>query len=398
MQIPAKIQSGAIIKYRYLDDTTYYLNRQTHPIKQVFEPLEDWQLRKNSFVRSNFIETVGVSGLTEARSIDNFKRLKKLAKDHTSEDEDLFVKVNLKKAADKAHTKKKKRYVKVVEDASSSSSSESEVVYQKVHKKKKSKLYVHREIDQTRKPGLQMVEVIKSGYVAKEMGTQTPIGELLVEKLPSKLVEARFSPQPTIKKDDPLPKPTVPMKPAVVENPPPADDHNEEHSGNMLEQIGLGLKLVPVQKKFTVMPKVVQTHKTLDRKLYELGAVLTSKSKSQAEKTEAATKFDKSTPGYNFWKATLSEVGRAKEFAVIDLELRELLPVALKVYAYEPEDPNLKPQILGGLFWCENVRVQKLLDNKNFEFRAMRLKEAEDEKEITKAIRHCLKSDQPEIN
>ena len=359
----------------------------------MYEPIEDWQLRKTSFVRSNVYETVGVSGLTEARSTDIFKRVKKPAKDSNSEDEDLLLKINVKKAIEKTHGKKKKRYVKV-EEPSSSSSSESEVIYQKVQKKKKSKIYVQRELDQTRKPGIQLVEVKKSDYICREQATQTIGADLFVEKPPSKPVEVFV---------DPLPKPVAPPQPVVVEQRPPEPQaateskQNEEHT-NMLEQIGLGLKLVPVEKKFTVKPKVAQSYKMLDKKLYDLGAVLTSKSKSQEEKSEAATKFDKATPGCNFWKATLSEEGKTKEFSVIDLEMRDLLPVALKVYAYEPEDPSLKPQILGGLFWCENVRVQKLLDNKNFEFRAMRLKDAEDEKEITKAIRQCLKSDHPEIN
>lgn len=364
----------------------------------MYEPLEDWQLRKTSFVRSNVYETVGVSGLTEARSTDIFKRVKKPARDSNSEDEDLFLKINVKKAIEKAHGKKKKRFVKV-EEASSSSSEESEVVYQKLHKKKKSKIYVQRELDQTRKPGVQLVEVKKSDYICREQATQTIGADLSVQKPPSRSIEV-FT--------DPLPKPVVQPKPPVVEQPLPeppkaepqaaAESKHEEERKNMLEQIGLGLKLVPVEKKFTVKPKIAQSHKSLDKKLYDLGAVLTSKSKSQEEKSEAATKFDKATPGCNFWKATLSEEGKTKDFAVVDLELRDLLPVALKVYAYEPEDPNLKPQILGGLFWCENVRVQKLLDSKNFEFRAMRLKDAEDEKEITKAIRQCLKSDHPEIN
>jgi len=397
-QIPAKIQSGAIIKYRYLDDTTYYLNRQPQTIKHVYEPLEDWQLRRTSFARSNLIETVGVSGLSQARSTDFLKRVTKPAKDSNSDDEDLFVKINVKKAVEKVHGKKKKRYVKV-EDVPSSSSSDSEVIYQKLQKKKKSKIYVQREIDHARKPGVQLVEVKKSDYIWKEKTTQTPAVDVFVHKQ-TQIPEN--SPQPTIKKDDPMPKPVVveqkPPEPAKTQPQPPSEPHHEEHHKNMLEQIGLGLKLVPVEKKFTVKPKIAQSHKTLDRKLYDLGAVLTSKSKSLEEKSEAATKFDKSTPGYNFWKATLSEEGKSKEFAVIDLEMRDLLSVALKVYAFEPEDPNLKPQILGGLFWCENVRVQKLLDNKNFEFRAMRLKDAEDEKEITKTIRHCLKSDHPEIN
>ena len=144
-----------------MDDTTYYLNRQPLTVKHVYEPIEDWQLRKTSFVRSNVYETVGVSGLTEARSTDIFKRVKKPAKDSNSEDEDLLLKINVKKAIEKTHGKKKKRYVKV-EEPSSSSSSESEVIYQKVQKKKKSKIYVQRELDQTRKPGIQLVEVKKS--------------------------------------------------------------------------------------------------------------------------------------------------------------------------------------------------------------------------------------------
>ena len=402
-----------------MGDSTYYLNHAVHSDDRRGDGLDEWMLRRSDAVKSYLVDSLDGAGDGKLKKKE--KRNKSASSSSGSRDK-VLLKIDMKKGTfvkQKETSKKKhKRHVKVIrENSSDSSSSDSIVIFEKKHRRKpkgtenekryklKSDAVVQCDLLESDK-----IEGLNStlGVTQKKQGGNLPVPQNTIPRVPETEkyhIETRPKEEPKPKAED---KPiTAPLVETPNHEPPipvtTSGVSESQANADLISQLGLGIKLTTQEKKVIIKPKYAKSHHNLDRRLYDLGAILTSKSKSKEEKQQAEKIFIETNKSTVFWKVMVSEEGKSKDFSVLDLELRDLNDVALKVYVQEldgeggPQAAEKKNQIVGGLYWCEAAKMTRVRENKNFETRAMSLSEEEDEKEITKVLKGCLKADKPEI-
>lgn len=223
----------------------------------------------------------------------------------------------------------------------------------------------------------------------------TPVQELGFER-PAKQPE-----------QTPLPKEEKVLPPVVEEKKPqqpaaPAEEPKEklpepaitnllptlsEGAGNALSSLGLGIKVVQSSKTVTVKPKPAKSAADLDPRLHEFAVAITNKNVTPELKEAAIKKLHDLSSGIEFVKVGLTDKGREEQLADLDKHLQSVKASALKLYIIENETQT----IVGGLHWDTLASLAKL-NPELFKLTTLNLSNPEDEKEIIKTLKNCLKN------
>lgn len=315
---------------------------------------------------------------------------KKQARSDSSSSEEITIKINLKKAGEKAKRKKHRTINVCTQEDSDDGGEPAKAVKPKLSIKQPA---VADEASQREVAS----DFKKQPEVQKKEPTPPPIRPVEADPAP---VPATESPQ--IETSEPPPKETEKAAPTPAPVTKAEDGGalaantdlqptTSEGTGQALSSLGLGIKVVQTNKTLTVKPKTVKTAKDLDPRLHEAAVTLTNKNASPEMKEAAVKKLAESSPGYEFVKIGLTDKGREEQLADLDSRLSAVRGSALKVYAIEGEIPA----VVGGLHWDTMASLGNL-DQSIFKFTVLSLANADDEKEVTKTLKNCLKAKQAE--
>lgn len=158
-----------------------------------------------------------------------------------------------------------------------------------------------------------------------------------------------------------------------------------------LSSFNLGAKLLETSKVMTVKPKAAKTYANIDKMLYDLIVQLTSKSITDDIKNEAIKKFENQSPK-KFFKVMLTPKGREQELEATNEMVSKLKSSAIKLYTIENEQ---KP-LVGAVVWEEESNLS-WIDREIFKVDLLQFSNPDDEKEIVKSLKLCLKTKELEL-
>ena len=361
---------------------------------RYIEPSQDWQLRPVipsktiPFFDTQKSKTVRESPdkLDGRNSTIGKQTTQKLKRSDSSSSEEITIKINLKKALEKAAKKKKKhKTINIYAQGDSDSESTPPVPV-------KQKLEPTAPLPEKQKlepihANLALLKIAKTAEVKKEE-EKPPVP---IEPIKTPPVEQSKPKDPTI-----LPSPAVevkPISPTISNDVSPTNtEHQSSPSGNIFNSLGLGVKVVSSSTPLTIVPKIVKTGSDLDPALNTIALALTNKNLNADMKTAALSKFAQDSKDKEFWKVSLTDKGRELQLAEIDSKLTVVRAAALKLYVTQTE----KPSVVGGLYWDSKAEMSKL-ESESFVLKPLGFANADEEKEITKTLKNCLKAKQPEI-
>jgi hypothetical protein len=288
----------------------------------------------------------------------------------SSSSEEITIKINLKKALEKSK-KKKHRTINICPQEDS----EEDFIPAKPSKIK---------------PKVEVVEKPKVMTPVKDQSLERPAKQPEQKPLPKEeklippVVEEKKPQQPA------APAEVAPLKEKVPEPEPAATNllpALSEGAGNALSSLGLGIKVVQSSKTVTVKPKPAKSAADLDPRLNEFAVAITNKNVTPELKDAAIKKLHDSSIGMDFVKVGLTDKGREEQLADLDKHLQSVKASALKLYIIENETHT----IVGGLHWDTQASLAKL-NPELFKLTTLNLANPEDEKEVIKTLKNCLKN------
>ena len=147
--------------------------------------------------------------------------------------------------------------------------------------------------------------------------------------------------------------------------------------------------------KLTIKPKVCKSYLDLDKKLYDFGLQATNKNIT-AEAREALIRlFETSHADKGFYKIKLTKAGEDEKFETLDALLKEYKEGCLKAYVFD-DDSKQVSYIIGGIYWIQSSKMSNI-NQSLFLVTSLRLTNSDEEKEIMKAIKSCMKAQKAEI-
>lgn len=345
------------------------------------QPLEDWQLRPVSIKHQSFIDTFKSKTSTVPTEVadhpkpESDSKKDKQNKHHRSDSsssEEITIKINLKKALEKTK-KKKHKTINICAQEDSDDGSE----YQKIQKPEEKPVKQKKEIlKQPESIPTQVQEPKKEDQPPQTIIKKETIPEKPADVMPAKPVEEKPAKRPEEPKQ--IKQEATTVKP---------ETSNPQSDANALSALGLGIKVVQSSKTLTVKPKIVKNASELDPRLNELALTLTNKNATPDMKESSIKKFREAVKDLEFVKVGLTDKGREEQLPDIDSQLLLVRPSALKLYVVESETPA----VVGGLHWDSMDALGKL--NKDiFKFTILKFENPDDEKEITKTLKSCIKA------
>ena len=105
--------------------------------------------------------------------------------------------------------------------------------------------------------------------------------------------------------------------------------------------------------------------------------------------------FETSHADKSFFKIKLTKAGEDENFETLDGLLKDVKYGCLKAYVFDDEAKQAS-YIIGGIYWIESSKMSAINQNL-FVISQLKMTNAEDEKEIMKAIKSCMKAQKAEI-
>jgi hypothetical protein len=329
--------------------------------KNYSDTLEDWQLRtidvRSRIGASPFAKTID----SHCQPVDQTGSIKQ-------------VPTNLKKTK---NSKKKYR-----SHSSSSDSSSSDNIVININLKKSSLM--------SKKSGKKVknINIYTNDIVAPESEVDEIPKVLKVEKPEVKEPEInKKSTEPQQQVLEPPKDPVQIQKPVTSENTMPT----EMNASDLFKEINFGAKLATNIKSLVIKPKPAKTTETLDRKLYDLGVLLSNKKETQDVKQEAIRKLE-SENTKRLFKIMLTDKGREEKLPSIHDILTQYKQDAIKLYMVDDESKL----IVGGLLWTDEAKLAEL-NREIFDVKQLDASSAEGEKEFTKSLSSCRKAKELDI-
>lgn len=158
-----------------------------------------------------------------------------------------------------------------------------------------------------------------------------------------------------------------------------------------LSGLSLGVKLLESTKTLTVKPKAAKTYSSIDKMLYDLIVQLTNKSITDEIKADSIKKFEAQSTR-KFFKVMLTPKGREQDLVTTNEAISKLKSSAIKLYTIE----NDQKPLVGAVVWEEEGQIA-WIDREIFKVDLLNFSNPEDEKEIVKALKLCLKTKELEI-
>lgn len=314
----------------------------------------------------------------------------------SSSSDEITIKINLKKG--EAKTKKKHRTINI---CAHEDSEEDQGVQKETRKNPETKDIKNNKDGTNPKPipPVAINELITTSTAGK---TPSQAPELKPDRPtePPKPAVSHANPQPPgpVPPQDAQPTPQAPAEPRSstagaqpAQTLAPADSQavdRQESAANALSSLGLGIKVVETSKTYTVKPQPAKTAATLDNALLDLATTLLSKLATPEVRAAAVERYLQQAAGKVFVKIALTDLGREQKLELLDSILQAFQASALKLYVLENQD---KPCVVGGLHWDLKDNFTKLNPD-FFKLTVLSLDNPEEEKEISKTLKSCLKA------
>ena len=146
-----------------------------------------------------------------------------------------------------------------------------------------------------------------------------------------------------------------------------------------------------------MIQKIARSYIDMPKPLYDLGLQLTNKSVTPDSKEASARLFEADNNLRGFYKIAATQNAIIDNLANVDKTLNQLKPDALKLYVKETVEGNQRQFIsIAGFYWIEKTKLANI-DLNVFTIKQLSITKDEDQKEILKVIKSCMKAQQAEI-